>query len=241
MNTVGTFGVASASYYWSRVAGSIGRIAQYCTGAQATTWHLFVADDYHLEASGSKFRAALLVFFVVCDTVGIPLSWHKTSGGDVTNWVGFELLHRSYKLGVSQRRADWFVRWTRTTAEQKTVHMAAFEEGLGRVMYVAGALEHERPFLAPLHRFMTMHPRHSVQTVPPYVSFFLKFLADQVSQCRHYSCYVKEFPARSTPRVDAQASDSSAGIGGWLPSIRSDGSIDIWSSYWFSLELKRDA
>ena len=113
-----------------------------------------------------------MVFFVVCDTVGIHLSWHKTSGGDVPNWVGFELLHRSYKLGVSQRRADWFVPWTRTTAEQKTVHMAAFEEGLGRVMHGAGALEHERPFLAPLYRFMTMHPRHSIQIVPPYVSLF---------------------------------------------------------------------
>ena len=79
-------------------------------------------------------------------------------------------------------------------------------------------------------------PVKSVQTVPPYVSFFLKFLADQVSQCRHYSCDVKEFPARFTPRVDAQASDTRVGIGGWLPSIRSDGSIDIWSSYWFSLE-----
>ena len=71
--------------------------------------------------------------------------------------------------------------------------------------------------------------------------FFLKFLADQVSQCRHYSCDVKEFPARSTPRVDAQASDSRVGIGGWLLSIRSEGSTDIWSSYLFSLELKRDA
>ena len=79
VNTVGTFGVASASYYWSRVAGAIGRIAQYCTGTQAITWHLLVADDYHLEASGSEYRAALMVFFVVCDTVGIPLSWHKTS------------------------------------------------------------------------------------------------------------------------------------------------------------------
>ena len=47
MNTVGAFGVASALYYWSRVAGAIGRIAQYCTGAQAITWHPFVADDYH--------------------------------------------------------------------------------------------------------------------------------------------------------------------------------------------------
>ena len=120
------------------------------------------------------------------------------------------------------------------------MHLASFEEGLGRVMYVAGALEHERPFLAPLYRFMTMHPRHSVQSVPPYVSFFLKFLADQVSQCRHYSCDVKEFPARAASRVDAQAPDSRTGNGGWLLAIKPDGSIDVWRSYLFSLELQRE-
>ena len=56
--------------------------------------------------------------------------------------------------------AAWFVKWTRTTAEQETVHMAKFEEGLGRVMFVTGALEHERPFVAPLYKFMISHPRH---------------------------------------------------------------------------------
>ena len=81
-----------------------------------------------------------------------------------------------------------------------------------------------------------MHPRHSGQTVPAYVSFFLKFLADEVAQCRHYSCDVKEFQARAAPRVDAQASDSRTGIGGWLPTVRPDGSIDVWRSYWLSLE-----
>ena len=172
------------------------------TGRQADTWHLLVADDYHLESSGPEYRPALLVFFVVCVVTGIPLSWPKTAGGDVVTWVGFELLHSSYQLGISQRRADWFVRWTRTTTEQKTVHMASFEEGLGRVMYVAGALEHERPFLAPLYKYMTIHPRHSVQVVPSYVSFFLRFLASQVEQKRHYSCAVQTFTASAAPRVD---------------------------------------
>ena len=74
--------------------------------SRAVGWHLLVADDYHLEASGPEYRPALPVFFVVCDVVGIPLSWHKTSGGDVVTWVGFELLHCSYQLEVSQRRAD---------------------------------------------------------------------------------------------------------------------------------------
>ena len=109
----------------------------------------------------------------------------KTAGGDMVTWVGFELLHSSYQLGISQRRAAWFIKWTRTTAEQETEPRAKFEEGLGRAMYVTSALEHERPFMAPLCKFMTIHPRHSVQAVPSYVAFFLRFLAGQAEHRRH--------------------------------------------------------
>ena len=115
-------------------------------GSTAATWHMLVADDYHLEAGGKEFNFALIAFFVVCSIVGVPLSWNKT-GGETVTWVGFELLHRTRQLGISQRRADWFRRWTTEVASSSSVHMASFEEGLGRVMYVAGALENERPFL----------------------------------------------------------------------------------------------
>ena len=50
INTVGTLGVASVSYYWPRVAASVGRITQYIPGRSATTWHQLVADDFHREA-----------------------------------------------------------------------------------------------------------------------------------------------------------------------------------------------
>ena len=59
----------------------------------------------------------------------------------------FELLHRSDKLGISQRRAEWFTRWTREVAQAGHINISNFEEGLGRVMYVVAALEYERPFL----------------------------------------------------------------------------------------------
>ena len=55
-----TFGIASASYWWSRVAGAIGRIAQYIPGNSAQTWHLLVADDYMLNASGPAYREAII-------------------------------------------------------------------------------------------------------------------------------------------------------------------------------------
>ena len=116
---------------------------------------MVVADDCHLEAGGPAYRSALMVFFVLCAVSGVPLAWLKTSGGDVVSWVGFELLHHSRSLGISERRAQWFINWTREVAAAEHVLMSSFEEGLGRIMYVARALKFERPFLAPLCKFMT--------------------------------------------------------------------------------------
>ena len=60
-------------------------------------------------------------------------------------------------------------------SDSETVKMASFEEGLGRLMFVAGALEHERPFLGPRYKFI--HPRDSIRKVPPNVKFILRYLA----------------------------------------------------------------
>ena len=65
---------------------------------------------------------------------------------------------RSRCVGISARRAEWFVRWAETVAGSATIHMGTFEEGFGQIMFVAGALEHERPFLAPLISFLQCIP-----------------------------------------------------------------------------------
>ena len=140
MNTVGSFGVASASYHWSRVGSALGRLTQYLAGDTAQTWHLLVADDFHLDAGRGGYREALLSFFVLCALSGVPLSWSKTTGGDTVAWVGFEIMHRSHSIGISTRRAEWFTKWTREVADSPTVNMDVFEEGLGRIMYVVGCL-----------------------------------------------------------------------------------------------------
>ena len=139
INTVGTFGVASASYYWSRVSSALGRLSQYLAGDGAYTWRVVVADDYHLEAGGEHCRSALFAFFLFCCTCGVPLSWNKTASGETVVWIG-----------ISQRQAQWFTKWTREVADSDQVHMARFEEGLGRIMFVVEAFELERPFLGPL-------------------------------------------------------------------------------------------
>ena len=116
VNTVGTFGISSASYYWSRVGSALCRLSQYILGRTAHTWHLLVADDFHLDAGVVGYREALMTFFLLCHAAGMPLSWPKTAGGDTIAWVGFEILHRTFCLGVSERRAEWFMKWSETVA-----------------------------------------------------------------------------------------------------------------------------
>ena len=98
-------------------------------------------------------------------------------------------------------------------------------------MFVAGALELERPFLEPLYKFMALHPpRQSTRRVPAYVSFIFRYLADQVARTRHYNCAETVESSAEAPRIDAQASSERTGIGGWFPRR-------LARSPWFSLEI----
>ena len=57
---------------------------------------------------------------------------------------------------------------------------------------------------------------------------------------RHYDCGTKISSVDCTPRVDAQASDSRTGTGGWFPAPDEDGRLSTWRSSWFSLEITRE-
>ena len=101
------------------------RLPQYLAADTAQTWHMLVVS-----------------FFVLCSVVGVPLSWHKTSGGDTLVWVGFELLRRTRHLRLSERRAEWFTKWAREKPP-------------------------ERQFLGPPCRFMTIRPKKLRPQSPP--------------------------------------------------------------------------
>ena len=201
---------------------------------------MLVADDYHLEAGGKECRFALRSSSSVPSSVYLCLGTRRRAvrlslGGRIR-----AVASHATARDLAERSADWFRRWTTEVASSSSVHMASFEEGLGRVRYVAGALEYERPFLGPLYRFMSLHPRDSVRAVPPYVSFFLRHLAAQISECRHHDCSMKMYPDQLAPRVEAQASADRTEIGGWYPHFDQSGQVNVKLSKWFSLEITRD-
>ena len=162
---------------------------------------------------------------------GIRSPGTKTAGGDLVLWVGFELLHSLRQLGISARKAEWFVRWTKEVSEQKTVHVTTYEGGLG-VMCVASAPEHERLFLTPLYTLMALHPQRSTRTVLFCVSHSLTMLVRTGTEYMTQLMCRRAFPFLYGPRVGAQASAQRTWTGGWLPVIEPDRTLDKWSSTW---------
>ena len=45
LNCVGTFGVGSAGYWWSRGGAALLRVSHYCAGPSNALWALLYADD----------------------------------------------------------------------------------------------------------------------------------------------------------------------------------------------------
>ena len=128
VNKVGTFGVVSASCYWSRVSSAFGRLAQYLVEHTANAWHVLVADNFHIEASGLGYREAFFNFFPVCAICKVPLSWRQATTIDTVVWVGFELLHRCHQLGISKRRAEWLIKWTRDVSSKTYMDMTYYKQ-----------------------------------------------------------------------------------------------------------------
>ena len=61
LNTVGTFGIRSASYWWSRAGSALVRLAYYVVGDRAPYWNMLVADDMGIIAAGRGMRPALTI------------------------------------------------------------------------------------------------------------------------------------------------------------------------------------
>ena len=91
------------------------------------------------------------------------------SRGLVYNWIGLEINLRDWTLGVSASRAGWMEKWFVDTIEAKAIDTGELSEALGRLVFVYGALQYDRPFLAPLFTLVSLHRPGTKKTLPVYV------------------------------------------------------------------------
>ena len=108
--------------------------------------------------------------------------------------------------------------------------MQEFQEGLGRAAFVCGALDYDRPFLAPLCAFAARHAPNSVKPLPLYVLVTIEYQRRKLQQRRHCECGLSRTSWSQAWRVDAHADEEGVGVGGWWAQANDKGLTTAWNS-----------
>ena len=238
LNTVGTFGVGSISYWWSRVGACIVRLLYYVLGDadSALRWCLLFADDLKLLARGPRLARDLLAALLLLLALKIPLKWKKFSGGWQVQWIGFWFDYTRFELGLSESRARWLSGWCDALCDAGMALIRNFKEGLGRLGFATVALTSDRPFLGPLYAWAAVHPEGACVALPLMVKIILKWLARRLRERRSFPVLLH---TDSEPielfRADAAADDDKVAVGGW--SLVDGG--EPAHARWFAVELDR--
>ena len=164
-----------------------------------------------------------------------PLAWHKVGGGVQSDWVGYFLDVGRFEIGISMSRAAWAVNWLEDKARERAVRLGELREGLGRLQFIAGPLEHLRPFLGPLYAWSCAGPRYAKPRLPVMILLILRFLAAELGRRRMSRCASKTKDVGEIFRLDAKAEKEEVAIGGW----RCRGTTRTAEASWFAVKLNR--
>ena len=238
INNCGTFGVASASYWWGRISGAGIRLVHEMLGPERPVELLIFADDLESLGADSMGRQGIVLTFLYMSALGFPFKWAKQRGGLKVEWIGLFTDYSSFKLGLSPKRATWMRNWVLELANSGKVTQKVFEQGLGRLGFSASALLWERPFLGPLYSWnAAVRGKKGVLKIPAMLRAILLFLAERIEDGGD----LHSPPPLAKPAeehllffTDAKATEVSAWIGGYKQSRQ--GVI----LEWFSEEIDRE-
>ena len=138
VNTVGTFGVSSASYWWTRLMGTIGRLVGNAMGTDCN-YQLIYVDDLHVVVFGERKFLTLWMMLAAYEALGTPFQYAKFAGGIEVTFVCFQLDYGRCKMGVTAKRGLCLLNFIKELEEARyTVHMRGFgrhvSEWQGRCM-----------------------------------------------------------------------------------------------------------
>ena len=205
INRVGTFGIASAAYWWARLFGLVGR---WVLRLMLTSFNLQMVyvDDLHLMTAGAQKFINLWIILAAYEVVGTPFAYHKFRGGLDVDYIGYHLSYSTWSAGISESRAAWIISWIDKAAESSWVVVGrSVIELTGRLTFVARILTWLKPFLAPLHAWCSVLARGTACKMPALVHLSLLFLRAQLREGRRLvPAPHKEPQSRQLFRTDAK-------------------------------------
>ena len=240
VNNVGTFGLACASYWWSRIAGAGVRLVHELLGPEMPIELLIFADDVESIAASPGGRRGITLSFLYLSCLGFPFKWSKQRGGLRVEWIGLFTDYTTYKIGLSPRRAEWMHSWVMKLATEGTVSPKFLEQGLGRLGFAALALHWEKPFLGPIYSWSAaVRNKKGQMRLPAMLRAILLFLAKRFKeggQMQEAPPLVREGDAGDELLffTDARATEMGAWVGGYRQG--QDGKIQSWFSEEITVE-----
>ena len=235
LNLVGTFGVGSAGYWWQRSGAAILRVCHYLIPRSLALWLLLYADDGWATGRGERFDRALLLMLYILDVLNLPISWKKVQGGVQMEWVGYALDVGRFELGITASRARWAAQWLEDKVSEQRVRLGELRQGLGRLQFVANALEHLKPFLGPLFAWASAGPKYAKPHLPVMICVIMGFLAKELRGTQMSQCRVRSKDLGEVFRLDAKAEGEDVAIGGW----RCQHNTPTSQAAWFAVRLNR--
>ena len=107
--------------------------------------------------------------------------------------------------------------WFSKALKARQLDPAQLREALGRLGFVYGAFQYDRPFLAPLFEFLSLHRPGREVRLPLYVLIVLRWLRDRIRARRSHPLRRRAYLGKSLLRLDAKAEGLSVAVGGWAP------------------------
>ena len=190
-----------------------------------------------MESTGEWPVHTLLFVLLALEVLGVPMSWRKVHGGESMRWIGYQVDVAGLRLGITESRAKWSVDWCARLARDGRCRPEELRSGLGRFGFVTGALEYERPFLAPLYSFASRCRNQELVILPLYVVIVLVHLARRFELRHMYPSTVRRQRMSESFRVDAHADEGGIGVGGWKPVRDENGQLSTKLSPWFAVRL----
>ena len=238
-NTVGTFGICSASEWWYRLFGAGIRAVHALLGGDLPAELLAYADDLEAVAPGARGRRAVALAILFLCILGFPLQASKTKGGVELDWIGLHVDFAGYRLGLSAERAAWLAAWARSAVARGRIPVREAAAALGRLGFAALVLVWERPLLGVLYSWVSAvwQGGAAVAALPWAARLVLQWIAERLEQGERMQDPLRVVgDAPELFRTDARAEDGRCWIGGWevVPGQQ------LGEARWFAAEVTKD-